>query len=315
MKRFLIDLLILTGLLLFILGTFSTFLKVGQKFAQRRPNVKLLKVLELHEVDPEILILGSSIAEAGFNSDSIEIITGKKTFNAALSGRKIADWRPVPYQILEYGENTEVVILDVFINMFDWYSEIYNPQDYYPYLFNSYVGSTLSEINNQLSRATKVPFYELTMLNSNYIFNAINSWSTGLKKDHSGFLDYTRNSGSDFNPKSLKHFVPPQIDLSSEQAYYMLIHEYKIRNIKVYFVAPPLYFEAQEILENYPEVINLVKSIADSTGSEFLDYSNHKEFIYNKSFFFNNTHLNKTGADLFSVMLAKQLKEDYTSKK
>ena len=65
-------------------------------------------------------------------------------------------------------------------------------------------------------------------------------------------------------------------------------------------MAPPMYAKGMLPYDEYDKVIEEVKIIASSTGSKFLDYSKDDRFVNNKSYFFNNTHLNKNGADAFT---------------
>lgn len=300
MKLFIKKALIFLAILICILTSISQCLKVGYKYKNDRSNIKLFKILETNEIDPELLILGSSIAEGDFNSEIITKESGFKTYNAALSGRKIQDWHPLAEEILGYASNTKIVVFDVFPNVFDWYENIYLPQQFYPYLGNRNVQSALASIGPQYAKLTYVPFYELTMLNSNYVIEAVSTWSCGLKRSNYSQIEYVRNEGSNFDPINLEHYVPISISNKSIELYYNLIRQFKSKGAEVVFVAPPMYAKGMLAYDQYDKVIEQVKIMVSSTDSKFLDYSKDDRFVNNKYYFFNNTHLNKNGADAFT---------------
>ncbi|MBL6446871.1 hypothetical protein JMN32_11145 [Fulvivirga sp. 29W222] len=307
-KLFIVRVLLFSAICFVVLLSISSFLKIGHKYVDRRPNIKLYRVFDRADINAQLLILGSSIAEAAFNSGIIEEQTGLKTYNAALSGRKIQDWRPVGYQLCHADTVPDIVILDVFPNMLDWYGNIYHPQDFYPYLLNPNVKEALSEINSRYSKLVTVPFYELTMLNSNYIKDAFQAWVTGLEQQGYDSLEFVQTEGSDFDPKDLQHFIPVAADPLSVKAYYELISCFNQRGTRVIFIAPPMYSPGMSAYVRYGEVKQMVNQIADSTNSLFLDYSNLESFSEKKLYFFNNTHLNGEGAAAFSRRFSLDIK-------
>ena len=79
-------------------------------------------------------------------------------------------------------------------------------------------------------------------------------------------------------------------------------------DIKVILVFSPEYFELQPLLVNREEIMNVFRDISKKHDLPFLDYSDHP-MAFNRSYFYNSEHLTKQGAELFSEVLAQDLKK------
>ena len=76
---------------------------------------------------------------------------------------------------------------------------------------------------------------------------------------------------------------------------------------KIVLVYSPEYYEGQLFVENRDEIMASFKNIAAQNHIPFLDYSSDS-ISYQKALFYNTTHLNQAGADIFSKRLASDLK-------
>jgi hypothetical protein len=72
-------------------------------------------------------------------------------------------------------------------------------------------------------------------------------------------------------------------------------------------VYTPKYIEGQKYIENRSEVMSIYNNFAQKYDLLLLDYSND-EISFDRSLFYNTSHLNKTGANLFTTKLAHDLK-------
>jgi hypothetical protein len=78
-------------------------------------------------------------------------------------------------------------------------------------------------------------------------------------------------------------------------------------NIKVVLVYAPEYFEVQPYYKNKPELIKLCQESVKKYNCQFLDYSKNS-LCYNRDYFYNSQHLNRTGAELFTLDLGKRIR-------
>jgi len=78
--------------------------------------------------------------------------------------------------------------------------------------------------------------------------------------------------------------------------------------IQVFLVYSPEYIEVQRMTLNRQEIMVRFQQIANETGSVFLDYSN-SQISLDRSQFYNSEHLNKTGSENFSRLVARDIHE------
>jgi lysophospholipase L1-like esterase len=71
-------------------------------------------------------------------------------------------------------------------------------------------------------------------------------------------------------------------------------------------VYAPLYIDATEKIINIEGMYQMYDSIARKYNIPILDY-NYDPISYDTIYFYNATHLNKKGAELFSVKLAHDI--------
>ena len=85
------------------------------------------------------------------------------------------------------------------------------------------------------------------------------------------------------------------------------IKECKQNQIELIFVYTPEYIEGQKLFSNRTELMDFYKSISNHYSIPFYDYS-ADSLCYQKKYFYNASHLNQQGAEIFSRKLASDLK-------
>ena len=90
-------------------------------------------------------------------------------------------------------------------------------------------------------------------------------------------------------------------DLSS------FISQTKKEGIQIIMVYSPEYVEGQRLILNRDSIVNIYMDISNKMNVPFLDYSSHP-ICYDKSCFYNSTHLTLDGAIQFSELLCSDLK-------
>jgi hypothetical protein len=98
----------------------------------------------------------------------------------------------------------------------------------------------------------------------------------------------------------------------SEALFEQFLQECAQKNIKIVFVYAPEYIEGQKFIENRAEVIDRYVNLSKKYDIPFYDYS-QDSISFDKQYFYNALHLNRTGAELFTSKLIKQLKETAAS--
>ena len=123
-----------------------------------------------------------------------------------------------------------------------------------------------------------------------------------------GFQAHDKNWNNDLLEAKRKYeSLKVQIDTTTLNVFKDFIQKNKKQDIEVILVYSPEYIEGQEFISNRDSILNLYNEISDEYKIRFIDFS--KDSIsYKKEYFYNSTHLNKTGANLFTKKLIDSLK-------
>lgn len=97
-----------------------------------------------------------------------------------------------------------------------------------------------------------------------------------------------------------------QLDGATIKLFDSFLADCKKKDIKVMMVYPPEYFEARTLIQNREEILSIYKQLSEKYDIVFLDYSDDK-MSYNIAYFYNSQHLNRKGAELFTMKLSSDL--------
>lgn len=118
-------------------------------------------------------------------------------------------------------------------------------------------------------------------------------------------MDRIWNSDLDEAKENIKS-LNINIDQKSLKLFEQFIKECISTNTMLILVYTPEYIEGQNFVSNRKEVIDIYANLAKKYNILFLDYSGDN-MCKNKNLFYNSSHLNKEGAEIFSKKLAKDL--------
>lgn len=250
-------------------------------------------------IDADIAIYGSSRAWVQIDPTIIKEVVGKETYNLGVDGF------PFPMQLYrhqEYFENNKhpkEIVLCV-----DWFSltkrnDLYNEIQFLPYmLFNFEFYNQFKEYEGVNFAKTTIPFYRYLgdmdlykeLFNESHIYRV---------KGYKGIDKEFKNA----------NLAPVEINIDAEvvKAFKGFIEELKEENIKLTLVIAPFYIEGQDRVINKDEHLEVISSISQEYKLPLLDYT-QDSLSYTQDLFYNNMHLNKKGAELFSSKLALDLK-------
>ncbi|MEO7079976.1 MAG: hypothetical protein ABIY71_00565, partial [Flavobacteriales bacterium] len=95
-------------------------------------------------------------------------------------------------------------------------------------------------------------------------------------------------------------------DSLTEILFDKYLHECKEQGICIILVYSPYYIEGQQFIENQAEVIDMYRMFARKYDLLFLDFTKD-EICLDKSYFYNASHMNRSGAELFTRKLCSQI--------
>ena len=96
----------------------------------------------------------------------------------------------------------------------------------------------------------------------------------------------------------------------NHQAIYIFnqfLQKCKNDNVEVILVSAPMYFKVKSKIRKYNNLIQLFKNMSNINHLKFFDYTNDS-ICLDSTCFYNALHLNKKGAEKFTLKLAVDLK-------
>ena len=304
MKRFLIKLCVtLLGLLAIAWGLDK--LITGNL---RRSDARMFSTLNAIYSDSlkcDVVIMGSSRGQTQYDTRVIDSITGFDSYNISVDGRCI-DAEVVIYNAYRHHAPKPRII----IQNIDWgtlqMSSGYEREQYLPYIMMD-------------------DLYEQTLENENFTW--FDRWIPLAR--YAGCHEVIKEGlglGNKLNrPKMYKGVVPhdemwdgtafqqiDSIDFVCNPEAVAIFERYldccRSEGVHVVMVYAPFYIEAtRKMGEDVQKMFDLYQSFADRYGCDVLNYT-FDSISYDTLNFYNASHMNRFGAERFSVKLACDLK-------
>jgi hypothetical protein len=316
MKSFLKSILVFV-LPIFVIAVFFDFLISTQlKSSKTHANREYPVWNDLYDgkINTNVLVMGSSRAWRHIDPKVIKDSLGLSAYNIGMDGQHLPMQLSRYQTFLKYNKQPKIIIYSLDFFMLKENEKLFNKDQFLPYMLFNF------EILNKLKGYQDFNYYDFTIPLVRY-YGATNALMHTVKimafpklnKEGrvDGFLGTDKKWNNDFEKakKKMKNFSI-SIDKNILIRFDNFLLDCKNKNIKVYFVYSPEYVEGQRFVLNRNELINCLHSLANKHKIPFLNYSND-EICLNKKYFYNTTHLNSIGADLFSKKMCSDLKNIY----
>lgn len=264
------------------------------------------------QIKADIIILGSSRAYVHFSPKIIEEITNFASYNLAVNGGAPLTQKSKLESFLAYNPAPKIIIQNVDIFFLFKENHIIDKEQFLPYLNQSTISNYLIKIDSNIWLESTIPLYKYRGFRNTF-FLGLQSYFGLLKKPH--VSKYKGYFGVDKHwDQAFKKFKTKNYELVYEQEHlkfgfdYLenLIIECKKKNIEIILVQSPLYFEFQNFTPQKDSITNKFSEIAKKNDLQFWNYYNDS-LCFNKKYFYNSSHLNIWGAEIFSKQLANDL--------
>ncbi|MES2702326.1 MAG: hypothetical protein V4649_06785 [Bacteroidota bacterium] len=267
---------------------------------KRRATDKYAKLLN-HQLDPEIMIFGSSNAIKHFSPAIIKNVTGSSAYNMGYDGMFFMQYYPLMQEHLKYEKNCKMVVIacNPYLGK-DWIVMV--PHFFYAWLNNPDIYRSFHEIDPaRMFKARYIPGYKLTLLAKPFYWGMVYRKPEDTANGYEPVLEH----GNEFND-FIKPFREP-IDPYVYSLHKSIVSAISAKGIKVVLVMSPILDKGRELILNADSVIATYRSLEDTAKNiYFLDYSKDS-LSTDKKYFRNYTHLNKRGAEIFSTTLSADL--------
>jgi hypothetical protein len=246
-------------------------------------------------IDPKIL------------SDSLNV----KVYNFGIDGHNFWLQYLRHLEFLKHNDKPTTINLSVDIFSLQKTKNLYQLDQFLPYMLWN---SNIQEYTSSYIGYDKFDYYVPLVRYSGkskalkLIIKNITKGEANNRYRRNGFLGMDKEWNADlFKAKAKKKSYEAKTDPSSIALFESFIEKCKINNIELILVYTPEFIDGQNFVSNRDDVLNIYKNFATKYSLKFYDYSNDS-ICLNKAYFYNATHLNKKGAEIFSKDFANKLK-------
>ncbi len=264
------------------------------------------------KVNSQIVICGSSRAVYHFDPILLEKQLNKSAFNLGVNGHSFKLQNLRNDLFLEKNRLPQLIIYSVDARTLATNKELYNPDQFLPYLlWNSKMETTINCYETYNWFDYKIPlirFYgKFTALKTIYSLSLHSKINPILRiKGYKGNEAVWNN---DFEKAKIKlGKYKTDINASLKSDFEKFIQNYQSKKIKIVLIYSPEYIDGQKFIINRNESVDIFKSFAKKYNLLYLDFAKDS-ICLDKKYFYNASHLNKTGAELFTSKVADTIQK------
>jgi hypothetical protein len=262
-------------------------------------------------INADLIIAGSSRAWVHVSPLILDTALHLSSYNLGFDSYNFKG-QQMRYKFYEkFNRNPKFILHCLDIDMLTTKKQLYMTEQFAPYLTDSIIhhGTKAYEGYSALDYATPFTKYQYRTQHIAVglleYFN-LRHFKTGKYKGYEGM-----NLPWDGRFEQVKKQNPNGLTIELDEEQVTLFDSYlrtcKRKGITVMLLYPPEYIKGQQLVNNRQAIINLYQKLAKKHGIPFLDYSTN-ELCYQRNYFYNTQHLNRKGAELFSIQLAADLK-------
>lgn len=313
MKRFLLRFLLFAAVIVGMLSALAYFTDVRLR-KRNHGRMKVWHQIEAGAINADVLIIGNSHAHVQINPRLLHAaFPGKRIYNLGLEGYTF-DMQLARYRFYRrYNKQPETIIFcaDYFqFNKSRW--EVDKPQ-FLPYMYDTAIASALHCIG--VSRTKQfIPFLKYRG-ESKAVIAAITGASPLPEDEHDrrGWDGYEPMAlhwnETAFRADTLPAHFTPAVDSSVWHSFQSFLTDAVHSRTKVVVVFTPHQTRFTRQMRNADDYRTWLRAQTSATAP-FIDFSG-AAFCADTAFFYNGTHLNEKGADIFSAALADSLRQKF----
>lgn len=304
MKKFLYEILLFTLLIFICACCLDFFLSYRLRQNQNRMYVAWNQMYN-DSTCYDLVINGSSRAWTQYDPLILDSILTSNSFNLGIDGSAINR------QIIKYRKycqlhgDPECLIQNIDLGtMAATYG--YEREQFFPYFF--YDGDLI----NQYAEYEKFSFAEKYIPCYRYLGYKTVLLEALFHDNEKHYFEYLykgyhgRNENWDGSVLANLDSITCACDTNMVNTFIGFLEVLKSTGTKVIFVYAPIYYVAREKMVNEQQMFEMYDSIANKYDIPILDY-NDIPMCYDTTCFYNATHLNRTGAELFTTKLAHDI--------
>jgi hypothetical protein len=292
-------------LILFILLFFIDFIgfKVINLFFKNMKNGSEYNVeLAMNKIEADLFFIGASQCVGNYDSKLFEDELKLNTYNAGMGGQRL-DYQVIVANAIIKRKVPKLIVWDFDPKLLADDDGVFFKLDLNTYYHsNYYVKQRLQSIDEFVNVKH---FFKSYQYNSKLL--QILYSNLGKEENGKGYVPYGCKIKEKIKVLKPNHYpefgfdTPRKIKLMSEQ-----ISEWNSKGIKVYVLVSPIY----RLITSKINGIEAVKKICKENGALFQDFSQLENIYSNPSYFRDEIHLCKSGAQIYSKYVADFIRKN-----
>lgn len=306
MSKFLKTLVIFTLVLSTLAYLIDTMISKGL----RKTDLRIYQAwndIYASNIKSDALILGSSRAWCQYNPKILDSIVGLDFYNLGIDGHKI------DYQLIRYNTyrrfypKPRLIIHNVEFSTLGLTNDGYEREQFFPFVFDDSLLNEVSETKKITILERKLPL--IRYFGYRTLFeNGLKSYFGKTQFTDGGLIKGYRGNSYPWDGIQLNKIKSVQYEENPNaiKIFDNYLQKSKNEGITVILVFAPIYFEGTNKIVNYRGMLELYSNLAKKYNFQILDFTNDS-ISFDKGNFYNATHLNKSGAEKFSIKLGNEL--------
>lgn len=262
----------------------------------------------------DLAIYGSSRAWVQFDPAILQDSLGVRVYNFGIDGHNFWLQYLRHLELIRLNRPPRTIVLSVDVFSLEKNKELYMAEQFLPYMLWN---STIRSFTSSYVGYSTMEYY-LPLIRYSGKMEALKligkSMAHGLRPDprfrHQGYLGMDRQWAADLErAKSELAGYTIRIDPPSVRLFERFIQECRTLGIRLILVYAPEHVSGQQYITNRSALVQRYQDVAARHQLPFLNFSGDS-ICLDRRLFYNATHLNRTGATLFTRKLAGMLKRD-----
>jgi len=288
--------------------SFTLFIKEIKKYQQH--NTERLTELLTRNTAYDVLFLGSSRTHFDINPAVIDSVCNTRSYNAGVEGGGVYEFEMMLRAYLENHPAPKWLVLDLDLHSFNAGQKMFNYPVYFPYLQNKVIKRYLSENGHLTPLKKAAPFLRIMDYDDDAKGNFVKGMfgKSEIPPGDFQYKGYISNTSVTVDPnETLPARSAYKISDEGKANLDSIVNICRKYNCGIIFMYAPEYKKRlQEIVSNADQILNYMQGYAGGNNIPFLRDDN-LDICADPMLFANFGHLNKQGAQTYSVILGAEL--------
>lgn len=297
-------------IVILITGTISTLFFYAINNGLRKQKVDIygkLNELILGKENFDIAFIGSSRVNLTVNPAVVDSVSKLNSFNFGFDGANIVDFSMYVEAYIKVHAKPKLMVLNIDPKTFNVSDKIkLPPSKYLPYIDHKEIYDTLNRYSKWPFVTRYLPFVATSFYTDAIVNQSLQAYiypDRKMENYYKGFSPLTKVWSK--GDQSAADLVPVVYTIKGLALFHNLLKNIKDKHINLQIIYVPQYYFPKYAPE-HEEYIKKLQAIASEFNYSIIDYSK-MDLCRDKKYFFDGTHLNITGANLFSKKLGADL--------